>query len=103
MGLQDKMKKSTEVQTSTSTITKESKSNRPPEGAEIIDQTIRTTTEEIENGWLLTKSFSGRYKEKGSKDTYGNYFDYSQKWYSKEDPLTVTLNDKTLAEAFEED
>lgn len=101
MALADKLKKTVTATTGT-TINME-KDSRPPKGATIIQQEIRTKTEEIENGWLVTKSYSGRYKEKDSKDSYGNYFDYSKKWYSKEDPLTITVNDKDLAEAFDEE
>lgn len=101
MGLQDKLKK--KVTTSSSTTIREEKDRRPPEGAKIIEQTIRTETEEIENGWLITKSYDGRYQLKDSKDDYGNYFNYSKKWYSKEDPLEITVKDKSLADAFDEE
>ena len=100
MGVLSKSKSKKTV-TSSSSI-REEKTRMPPEGATIVEQTVRTTTEEIENGWLLTKNISGRYTEKGSKDNYGNYFDYDQKWFSKDDPLTITVNDKALADAFEE-
>ena len=88
--------------TTTSSITEENKKNdKPPKGADIIEETIRITTEQIENGYLITKNFSGRYKEKGSNaDSYGRYYDYNLKWYSEDDPLTITLNDKSLAESF---
>lgn len=100
MTLSDKLKK--KVTTTNSTSIREEKQNKPPEGATIIEKTIRTTTEEIENGWLTVKNISGRYREKGKdSDSYGNYFDYDQKWFSKEDPLTITVNDTELADAFE--
>jgi hypothetical protein len=85
----------------TSTSVNQEKDNRPPAGAKIVEKSVRTETEEIENGYLTTKSYSGRYITKGSSDTYGNYYNYSKKWYTKEDPLTITINDKSLAEAFE--
>lgn len=98
----DKATKSRTV--STSVVEEKKKENRPPKGATIIEESTRTRTEEIENGWLVTKTCSGRYKTKDSKDgDYGSYFDYDTKWFSKEDPLTITLNDKSLAEAFEEE
>jgi len=85
---------------STSTDRKESK---PPKGATLLENNERTETEEIENGWLITKSCDGRYTVKGDTDTYGHYFNYSKKWYSKTDPLTVTLNDQSIADAFDEE
>jgi len=91
------------ISTTSSTTIKEEKENKPPEGSRIIERSVRTETRQIENGWLITKSYSGRYIPKGSEDKYGNYFDYNKVWYSKEDPLTITLNDKSLADAFEED
>lgn len=101
MSTQEKLVKKTA--TSTSTVTTETKNKQPPKGAKIIEQTIRTETEEIENGFLITKSYSGRYKEKDSSDDYGKWFDYNKKWFSKTDPLTITVNDASLADAFEEE
>jgi len=89
--------------TVTSTVTMEQKSEKPPASAIIKSQTVRTSTEEIENGWLVTKNYNGYYwkdKSEKEKDSYGNYFNYDLKWYSKEDPLTITVNDKSLADAF---
>lgn len=91
----------TKTTTSNTTITKK-EDRKPPKGATIIEQEERITTEEIENGWLLTKNFSGRYTTDKEKDSYGSYYDYSKKWYSKDDPLTVTVNDEALADAFED-
>lgn len=99
MSLKDTLKK----KTTTTTSIREEKENKPPEGAKIIEQTVRTETEQIENGWLIIKSWDGRYKNKDDEDKYGNWFNYSKKWFSKEDPLTITLNDQSLADAFEED
>jgi hypothetical protein len=99
MSLQNKLKKTT----TTTTSIKEEKEKKPPKGATIIEQTVRMETEKIENGWLIVKSWDGRYKTKDSNDSYGNWFNYSKKWYSKEDPLTVTLNDKSLADAFDDE
>lgn len=73
---------------------------KPPKGATIIESTETTTSEQIENGWLMVKNHSGRYTTKDSKDTYGNYYDYSEKYYSKDDPM---INDKSLADAFDDD
>lgn len=93
--MESKTKTSRSVRTSTETTTVK----KPPKGAEIIESTESVTSEEIENGWLLIKNYHGRYKEKSSKDSYGEYYDYSEKYYSKSDPM---INDKSLAEAFDE-
>lgn len=73
----------------------------PPKGATIIERNVSTSTEEIENGFLITKSVDGRYKIGKSDDS--NWFNYSKKWYSKTDPLTVKIDDKSLADAFDEE
>lgn len=101
MTLQDKLSSKTKT-SSTTRVKMETKDNKPPAGAKIIEQEITTETEEIENGWLVTKRYNGRYIPKGSDDKYGNYYNYDMKWFSKEDPLTITVNDKELAEAFDD-
>lgn len=89
--------------TSTTVTTVEQKNKKPPKGAIIIEKTVRTETEQIENGWLVVKYYDGRYKIKDSEDSYGTWFNYSQKWYSKEDPLEINLKDKSLADAFDDE
>ncbi len=94
----------TSTSTTVSSNTEVVKQKEVPKGAEIISSTIRTNTEEIENGFLITKSFDVRYKPPGAgKDASSEYAYYSKKWYSKVDPLTITVNDKSLAEAFNDD
>lgn len=93
-------KTKTSVRTTTTQVSKEDK---PPKGAKIIESNVETSTEEIQNGWLVIKSFSGRYALKDDKDTYGHYFSYNKKWYSKTNPLTIKLNDKFLADAFDDE
>lgn len=100
----EKLKSMRKTSTSSTVSSEIKKESKPPKGAEIIERTVKTETEEIENGYLITKSISGRYRPKDSpEDSYGNYFDYRKRWYSKEDPLTINLTDKSLAEAFEEE
>ncbi len=74
-----------------------------PSDAEIISREVDVTTEEIENGFLITKRVESRWKSKGSKDDYGNYHTDVKKWYSKLDPLTIKTKDVALAEAFEDE
>lgn len=87
----------------TTTITKDVKKEetRPiPKGAIIISSNVKTDVEEIENGYLITKRTETRYKMKESE--YGDWHYLTQKWYSKEDPLTIDVNDKSLSDAFTE-
>ena len=91
-------KKSTTVTTRTSM--EEKKEKTVPKGAEIISSNITTVTEEIDNCYLITKRYDITYRAKGSEHT--DYCYYNKKWFSKEDPLTINLNDKSLAEAFED-
>lgn len=94
----EKLKAVRRTSTTTSTMTQEKK-KEVPKGAKIISKTVRTETEEIENGFLVSKNYDVSYEVNGNRD----YAYYSKKWYSKEDPLTITLNDKSLADAFEEE
>lgn len=92
------MKKSST--TTTSSLTEEKK-KEVPAGATIISRTVRTETEEIENGYLISKNYDVAYEEgKGDKKERG-YCYYTKKWYTKEDPLTIKINDKALAEEFD--
>lgn len=92
------------ISTSIRTTTETKKNNIPPKGATIIEKNVRTETREIENGWIVSKNYDGRYIPKGGKDNdYGSYFSYSKEWYSKTNPLTITLNDKGLADAFDDE
>lgn len=93
---------SKELRTSSTTLTTKVKEQKePPAGSKIINKTIRVETEQIENGWLITKNYDIEYQEKGSDGT--RYAWYSKKWFSKTDPLQVKLNDKGLADEFEAD
>lgn len=98
--MESKLKASLKTSTTIRTSTEEIRKKEVPKGAEILSQEVRTETEEIENGWLITKNYDIRYtmgKDKGTEYAY-----YNKKWYSKEDPLTITVNDQELADAFEE-
>ena len=92
-----------EIKTFRTSLTENRETSKPPKGAKIMEEEVQTRTEEIENGFIITKTWSGRYKEKDSKEDYGKYFNIEKKWYSKTNPLTIKLEDKSLAEAFEED
>lgn len=73
--------------------------NKPvPKGAIIMNTTTTTDVEEIENGYLITKTTETKWK--ADPKAYSDYTYETKKWYSKEDPLTITSSDKGLAEAF---
>lgn len=85
--------------TSTTMTTTVKENKEPPANAKIISKTITTSTEEIENGWLISKNFDISYEVKGEKRwTY-----FSKKWYSKTDPLSIKVTDKSLADEFNDD
>jgi hypothetical protein len=91
--------KASSVTITTSSVTEE-RNKKVPAGAEIVKETVTTSTEKIENGWLIIKSYDVNYKAKG-KD-YTDYAYYSKKWYSKTDPLEVKLKQEALADAFDD-
>lgn len=93
-------KTSARMTSSSTTLTTEVKENKePPAGAKILTKTVRTETEQIENGWLISKNFDISYEIKGDKRwTY-----YHKKWYSKDNPLEIKLTDASLADEFSAD
>lgn len=96
------VKTKTKTSATIRTSTESQKNEKPPKGATILESNIRTETEQIENGWLVTKSYDGRYTTSKDDSEYGHYFSYSKKWFSEDDPITVTVNDKSLADAFDD-
>jgi hypothetical protein len=79
--------------------TEESKKKEVPKGAIITSKTVRTETEQIENGWITSKNYDISYTLKGSN----GYAYYSKKWFTKEDPLEIKVTDKSVADAFDEE
>jgi plasmid rolling circle replication initiator protein Rep len=76
-----------------------------PAGAKILSKENRVTVEEIENGFLICKSTDVRYTLGTGKDAHTEYAYITKRWFSKEDPLEIKLNnkDKSLADAFNDD
>lgn len=72
-----------------------------PKGAKIVSTDTTVDVEEIENGYLITKRTETRYKMT-DKD-YPDWHSETKKYYSKEDPLTITTKDAALADAFDEE
>ena len=87
----------TKVTSTTITSEKEQK-KEVPKGATIVRKSVRTETEQIENGWLISKNYDIQYKMKS--DGYTEYAYYTKKWYTKDDPLEVKLTDASLADEF---
>jgi len=88
--------KKTNVSYTEKSSAEEKKEGVPP-GATILQKTINTTTEEIENGFLITKSYDIKYESKKGETGWAYY---TKKWYSKEDPLEIKLKDTALADEF---
>lgn len=58
-----------------------------PEGAVIVKNSHTISVREIENGFVLRKSYDIKYMV-GDESQY-EYF--SKEWYSKDNPLKITL------------
>ena len=56
-----------------------------PEGAEIIKKSYNISVEEIENGFVIRKSYDIEYQTDERKD----YAYYTKKWFSKKNPMQI--------------
>ena len=67
-----------------------------PKGATITKKSISLCVREIENGFLLTKSYDLEWVD--SKDS--NHYEYFDKcWFSEKNPIEVNMpDDKSLAD-----
>lgn len=71
-----------------------------PKGAKILSKDVSITVEEIENGFLVSKSSEVKYEYEKRTD----YCYYTKKFFAKENPLDIDLSkieDKSLADNFE--
>lgn len=71
-----------------------------PKGAKILSKDVSITVEEIENGFLVSKSIEVKYSIE--KRTDWSYI--TKKYFSKENPLEIDMEnfgEKTLADNFE--
>ena len=77
----------------------ESKQTRTiPVNAQVTKSSYRMNVEEIENGFILSKCYDIEYI---TADGNNDYLYYTKKWYTKDNPMTVTLpkeKDLSLAE-----
>lgn len=68
-----------------------------PEGVTIVKKTVTMSVRKIRNGYVLRKSYDIKWKMEDSDDTQYDF--YVDEWYSKDNPVTVTMpKEKSLAE-----
>ena len=68
-----------------------------PEGVTIVKKTVTMSVRKIRNGYVLRKSYDIKWKREDSDDTQYDF--YVDEWYSKDNPVTVTMpKEKSLAE-----
>lgn len=67
-----------------------------PEGALVTRNSHTISVREIENGFILRKSYDIKY----TLGDDSNYEYFSKEWWSKENPLTITMpkEEKSLAD-----
>jgi hypothetical protein len=66
-------------------------------------ETINVSVEEIENGFIITKECKCIYKVDKKYNPSGEDYDYKNfKYFSKSNPLTIKLDNTSLADAFDE-
>ena len=77
----------------------ESKSNfKLPPGAVITKKSVSLTVEEIENGFIIRKSYDIDYENDAGENSYKHF---TKKWYSKENPMDIDMSvteEKSLAD-----
>ncbi len=70
-----------------------------PKNAKILSKEVSVTIEEIENGFLVSKSTDIKYEV----DKRTEYCYHTKKYFAKENPLDIDMTkieDKTLADNF---
>lgn len=78
----------------TSASFKQKEIDNIPKGAKILAKDTRISVEEIENGFLICKTMEVKYE-------YDRRTDYSyitKKYFSKENPLEIDLDNISLAD-----
>lgn len=66
-------------------------------------EVTNVTVEEIENGFIISKECKCYYKVDKKYYSKGEDYDYKTfKFYSKNNPLTIRLDNKSLADSFDE-
>jgi len=69
-----------------------------PKGGTIISKEVRLNVEEIENGFLLRKSYDIKWT--GPDSDGSNYEYFTRTWFSKDNPIEINMPDdsKSLAD-----
>lgn len=87
-------------------VNKSSKREQPrmPKGSKVLSRNTRIEVEEIENGFLISKCYDIKYEYPTGEDKEirTDYLYYTKKWFSKTDPLEIKIDEKSLADSFEE-
>jgi hypothetical protein len=79
----------------------EKKSFSLPPGATVISKSTNMSVREIKNGFILRKSYDIKWKAAGSDENQYEY--YTDEWYSKDNPISITMpKDKSLAESLDD-
>lgn len=69
-----------------------------PEGAKITQKDVNISVRQIKNGFILRKSYDIKYLYEG--ETKYDYF--SVELYSKTNPLTINIKDKSLSDKLDD-
>ena len=77
---------------------KQKEVNNIPKGVKILSKDVSVTVEEIENGYLVSKSTEVKYEYEKKTD----YSHNTKKYYSKENPLDINLGNLSLADKIDE-
>lgn len=77
---------------------KQKEVNNIPKGVKILSKDVSVTVEEIENGYLVSKSTEVKYEYEKKTDYSYN----TKKYYSKENPLDIKLDNLSLADKIDE-
>jgi hypothetical protein len=60
-----------------------------PEGATVIKKNSTIRVREIENGFIIIKSYDIQWTPAGDSETKYDYF--SKEWYQKDNPLKINM------------
>jgi hypothetical protein len=77
---------------------REKEVDKMPKGAKILSREISVTVEEIENGFLVSKTTDTKYETSKGHD----YSYITRKYFSKTNPLTMKLDNTPLADKIDE-
>lgn len=63
-----------------------------PKGAKIIKKDVNTSIEEIENGFLIRKSYDLKWTSADGENS--NYEYFTKTWYTEKNPITYTEDEE---------